>query len=506
MSRGKRYDETPKLNKKKVAATIIAFIVIIMIIVSIKRLLTPSDKNTKEVSSLTTYISVYENNKWGVIDNKGNIIIDVNNDEMIIVPDKNKGIFISTYDIDYENETYKTKVINEKGEEILNDYENVEPIENTDGSTVWYESNILKYKKDEKYGLIDFEGKKLVEPEYDKIYALDGINHSVIIEKEGKKGLVNSNTGEVIIEPNYTEITTVSDTYENGYIVKNSDNKFGIIAGDKTQILEEKYDEIKKVTGNNYYVVVENGKLEVIDLSAKVILNSGFDSIEEIALDNFVIIKNGKYGVINKNGETIISPEYENLKFAFSDYFIAQKDGKYGIISKDGTSKIDFNYEKITYIKSADFFQAEKSDYNTDVIDRDFNVVLDSVIISELNIEDGYLRVRKDDDYKYYNFKFEEKSNKEVLTTNTLFLVKENGKYGYENKDGEKIVDCIYDDAKEQNEFGYCAVNKDGLWGVLKSDGTIIVEPSRDLSDYLYIDFISEWNRYNDLTLNVYTK
>ena len=87
-----------------------------------------------------------------------------------------------------------------------------------------------------------------------------------------------------------------------------------------------------------------------------------------------------------------------------------------------------------------------------------------------------------------------------------MFLVKENGKYGYENKAGQRIVDCIYDDAKEQNAYGYCIVNKDGLWGVLKSDGTVILEPSVDLSENIYTDFIGTWHRYNDSSLNVYTK
>ena len=127
-------------------------------------------------------------------------------------------------------------------------------------------------------------------------------------------------------------------------------------------------------------------------------------------------------------------------------------------------------------------------------------------IVSEINTQRNYIRLRVGEEYKYYNFKFEEKINKEILSTNTLFLVKENGKYGYENKNGERVVDCIYDDAKEQNEFGYCAVKKDGKWGTLKSDGTVVVNPTRNLEEYLYIDFIAEWNRYNDLRLNVYTK
>lgn len=503
--RGRRYDDAPrKLNMKKVIATIIAFIVIIMVILSLKRLLTKEEK-THDVSSLMTYISVVENNKWGVIDNKGNVVIDLTYDEMIIVPDRNEDVFICTQNVDYNNETYETKVIDSTGKSILTEYNNVEPIENNDGSNIWYEENILRFKENGKYGLINFEGKKMIEAEYDNIHALQGIKDSLVIEQNGKKGIINNKTSEVVVKPEYTEIEALSETQE-GYIVKNDAGKYGLIAKDTSTVLDFKYDDIKNISSNNYYVVIENGVQEVVTTNGKVVLTSGFDSVEGIKANDFIIIKNGKYGVINDKGEQIIKPEYEDVKFGTVDSFVAQKDGKVGIIKKDGTVAVDFKYQRINYIESADFFQAEKDNYKTDVITREFNVALEDVIISEMNIEDGYLRVRVGEDYKYYNCKLEEKTSKEVLTTNTLFLVKENGKYGYENKNGERVVDCIYDDAKEQNEFGYCAVKKDGLWGALKSDGTVIVTPSKNLDDYLYVDFISQWNRYNDLRINIYTK
>lgn len=505
-SRGKRYDDVPKLNVKKVFATIIAIVVVIMIIISFRNLLTPKQNLTKDVSTITTYFPVYENNRWGVIDNKGNIVVGLNYDEMVVVPDENKPIFICNYDIDYNNETYKTKILDENENQIFTEYDKIQALENKNNDGIWYDDNVLKYEKDGKYGLIDFEGKEIVKPEYDNIYSLEGIDHSIILEKNGKKGLLNSSTGEIVIDCNYIDIQSISENYENGYIVKNDENKYGIILPDKTVVLENKYDDIKKVTGNNYYVVNENGTLEIIDSSNKVILNKGFDTVENIQLDNFIITKNGKYGVINEKGEEILPAKFEDIKFSFSDYYIVKLNNKYGVVGKDQKNIIDYNYNSINYVTSGDFLVAEKENYKTDIIDRNFNVVLEDIIISELNTEIGYLRIRKDDDYKYYNFKFEEKTNKEILTTNTLFLIKENGKYGYENKDGEKIVDCIYDDAKEQNSFGYCAVQKDGLWGALKSDGTVIVKPTRNLDNYLYIDFISEWNRYNDLTFKAYTK
>ena len=74
------------------------------------------------------------------------------------------------------------------------------------------------------------------------------------------------------------------------------------------------------------------------------------------------------------------------------------------------------------------------------------------------------------------------------------------------NLEGEKIVDTIYDDAKEQNEYGYCAVKKDGVWGVIKSDGTLVLEPSINLDENLFIDFISTWHLYNNQHSNIYTK
>lgn len=66
--RGRRFDNEPKLNIKKVLAFIIAIAVIIMVFLSVKNLLTKEKKN-QSVSVETTYFSVIENNKWGVIDN-----------------------------------------------------------------------------------------------------------------------------------------------------------------------------------------------------------------------------------------------------------------------------------------------------------------------------------------------------------------------------------------------------------------------------------------------------
>ena len=85
MSRGKRYNKR-KLNMKKVFAVIIAIIVIAMFFIGMKELLKGSPKTNEKTFALA-YYTLYENEKWGVIDTRGNIVIKPEYEEMIVIPD-----------------------------------------------------------------------------------------------------------------------------------------------------------------------------------------------------------------------------------------------------------------------------------------------------------------------------------------------------------------------------------------------------------------------------------
>jgi hypothetical protein len=503
--RGRRFDDEPKLNIKKVFATIIAIIVVIMVIISIKNLF-KKDNISSEMNVQTSYFTSYENGKYGVIDNNGNEVIKSNYDEMIIVPNKYKDVFVCTYDVDYNNKTYNTKVLDASGKTILTNYKDVQAIENSDATGFWYEDNILTYKENDLYGLIDFSGKKITEAEYSNIYALSGITKNIVVEKDGLKGIVNTSLGKLVLGCEYSDIKTLVDgTTDSGYIVC-KDGKYGIVGGTGKVLLECNYSEIKNVTGNNMYVVNDGTGLKIIDSALNVIVDGNFDEVVSINGENVIIKKGESYGVINTASEEKIPAQYEDLKFACDTYYIAKKDGLYGIISIDNTVCVDFKYTSISFLNNTNFYQAENSNYTTDIISRTLEVKLAEVIVSELNTEKSYMRIRSNGEYKYYNFNFEEKTNIDVLKSNTLFLVKKDGKYGYVNKNGELIVNYIYDDAKEQNEYGYCAVKKDGVWGVLGQDGTILLKPSVNLDDSLYIEFIGTWHLYSDTDLNIYVK
>ena len=257
MGEGKRYEE-PKLNLKKVFAVILAIVVVIMFIFIIKRILTKDKEQVKVISK--DYFVVFQDNKWGVIDSNGNNIIDPSYEEMITIPNSKNDVFLCIYDVNYETGEYKTKALNSKNEEIFTQYEQIEAISNKDANNnMWYEENVLKVKKDGKYGTINLTGKELTPCQYDNIVAIEGIKNTLKVAKEGKIGVID-NEGKEILSTQYADVTNLGKDNKEGFIVKGEDGKYGIVDYSNQTILETKYEEIAKIHGNDMYVVKQSGK------------------------------------------------------------------------------------------------------------------------------------------------------------------------------------------------------------------------------------------------------
>ena len=111
MSRGKRYNGEAKLNMKKVLAVVIAMLVIVMFVFVIYKLIT-NGKGERMTNDY--YFTSFQDNKYGVINNKGEEVVTPSYQEYIVIPNNKKDIFLCTYDVDYAKNTYKTKALNSK--------------------------------------------------------------------------------------------------------------------------------------------------------------------------------------------------------------------------------------------------------------------------------------------------------------------------------------------------------------------------------------------------------
>ena len=205
------------------------------------------------------------------------------------------------------------------------------------------------------------------------------------------------------------------------------------------------------------------------------------------------------------DGQVKVQPIYDDLEEGKEGSIIATKDAKVGIIDLTGIEKVACQYESIEYNEIADIYIAEDSNFNSNIMDSNYQVKQIG-ILTEMNTDKGYFELRQGDEYKYYNFKFEEKNAVDILPNNTLFISKKDDKYGFVDKNGNVVVNYIYDDATKQNEYGYCGIKKDGKWGAIDNKGNVVIEPTYNLDDYLMIDFIGRWHFGKDINMNYYNQ
>ena len=389
MSRGKRYEE-PKLNLKKVFAVILAIIVIIMSVWIIRDILS-KEGSSRGITS-KTYFAAYQNNKWGVIDENGDIVVDPSYEEMIIIPDSKTDIFLCTYDVNYDTGEYSAKAINSKNEDIFTEYSKVEAISNHDeNNNLWYEENVLKVQKDGKWGMINYEGNIILNTEYDSIQALPGIENAMLVEKDGKYGIAD-NTGRLLLEVAYTEITNLGKTNRDGYIVRDDTGLYGIVDNSNNVILPNQYQEIEKVYGNNLYVVTQDGTQKVVNSSGEDVLTQGFEQISAILKtegQGVIYITGGKYGVMSLTGDVIIQAQYDNLVEAKANVFIATRGDRQGIIDNNNAESVPFNYTSIVYNETADIYIAEDENFNSSIMNNQFQIQQTGILI-ENNTSGGY--------------------------------------------------------------------------------------------------------------------
>lgn len=521
--------------KKKIIVVLSIIILIIGIISMIKYNKNKSKFNyTIEQISEVNYFLLMQNNKYGVINKNGDIVVDPVYD-VVEIPNASKPVFICKGNYDQNSGEYNIQVFNDKKEPILYQYYTVEAIKlNNVESNGNYEKSVLKYKSDNKYGLIDFSGNKITDAIYDSIEGFNYREGILLVKKSDKYGIINIK-GASIIKPKYDEIlcdeyyTTDSKYDKSGYIVGTKTDKgmrYGYIDGIKRkQILKNEYNDIYRITdkiddNNIYLVAFKDGKAGVYQNKKKIINNEYEDILYDANNDLLTLQKTSKQGVSKFDGTTIIPIEYDNIFFA-GEYINAQKGDKIDIYNFDGTKE---NSEYISRKSVADkkYEIVSTSDDKYKIINNENNKVIDDNYQYVQYLFKNYFSVTKDNKYgiidsdgnTILDFKYnivrllensnviqviDDKSNIELLDENlkSIIKIKDANIYTYDNyfkvysddsvqyfdKSGKKLESK---DVFPNNKlFAYKEKNK---WGFKDKDGNIVVKPIYDM--------VTEFNEY----------
>ncbi len=469
------------------------------------------------------YFTLRKDNLYGVIDRSGNIIIDPTYDD-VKIPNPEKPVFVC-----YEGED--TKVLNENKEEILTDYDKVEPIQlkNTVDDLI-YEKSVLKYQEDGKFGLIDFEGKRITKPIYDSIDSLNYKEGQLLVKQDGKTGVINIK-GNTLIDIKYDQINvdgyyTKEGGYNySGYIVSTTTDqgyRYGYINYDGKLLLEPNYNQLSRVTqiqdNNNAYIIcAENGRYGVIKNDENIIPNE-YQSIEYDEGNNlFTIEKGKKYGIANIEGNIIVPTEYSQIDitgvylYATNDQGVVvyNSDGtqanidtniaiintsnekykiridnsngtKYGVIDKEGQQVIDEKYNYIEYLFD-DYFIASTENSKLGIIDDKDNVKVEinndllqriegTDIIQTMTASDNVTRL-----YDRGLNKICEMANANIEVKDNYIKISNNEETRYFSKDGKELKNT---DVYPNNTL--FAKNENGKWGFTNKNGDIVVEAKYD--------------------------
>ena len=365
------------------------------------------------------YFVIKNENKYGIMNKKGETIIEPNYDN-IKIPNPVKSVFFC-----YQDDNIN--IVNEKNEKIFTQYTNVEPLRLKNiSSDLMYEKSVLKYEENGKYGLMDFNGKKITKAIYDEIDTLQFKEGELLVKSNEKYGVINIK-GHTLVKSKYDKIDvdkyyTEENQYRNsGYIVCNTTTdgyRYGYVNIDGKETLETKYNELYRIT----------------DIQS--------DDVYIIAADN------GKYGMF-RNNKQIIKNDYQSLIYNEENNLVtALKGKKYGVIDLNENIIVPFQYNQIDI--TGKYIYAVSSDEKVTVFDK-------SGKESSINSNVAILDVQNTN-YQIY-----------IETTNdvTLYNIYENSNKKTKNK--YTYIEYLYD-----NYFIVC--NSYGKLGIIDADENVKVE------------------------------
>ena len=412
------------MKKKHIVGIIIISIIIIATVgvFIAKKVIEDGKKYEIEKVDNYEYFTLKADNKYGVINKEGKQIINTEYTN-VIIPNPQKPVFIC-----YTSNS--TKVLNQNGEEIFTEFKSIEPIKLKNiASSLMYEKSILTYKENEKFGLINLEGKKLTKAIYDKIEGLPYKEGELLVQKEGKYGVINLK-GKELIKPQYDQINV--DGYSNdengyknaGYIVGNKTEegyRYGYIDINGKMLLELEYNEIQRITdvkeNDIYLIAAKNGQYGLFKNKEQVIGNE-YQSITYNQTDETLILqKTKKFGVANLDGKIIIPVEYKQIDSIGMYIYATNEDGTEKVYTKDGTE-----------------VQADSNIAILETSNENYKIKIDNTNGTVYSIIDKNDNTITKQNYSYIEY-----------LSDDNFIVSLDGKLGVINSNNEIKIDIKYD-------------------------------------------------------------
>lgn len=481
------------------------------------------------------YFLLKQDGKTGVIDRSGNIVIDVKYDD-IKIPNPQKDVFVC-----YSGDNSQT--LNSQKEQILTNYQNVEPIRLQNiASNLMFEKSVLSYKENDKYGLINFQGKKITKPIYDEISGLSYKEGELLVKQNDKYGVINikghklidieydkiavdgyytnddgykyagyiittitqegyrygyiNYNGKLILKPEYNELSRITDIMdnENAYLLCAKNGQFGVNKNEK-EIVKNEYQSISYDKTNELLVAEKSKKYGIASLDGKIIVPAQFLQIDVIG--NYLYAKNEQGTIVydNQGKETnmdtnisILNTENEKYKIKIDN----QNETKYGLITKEGKELIEEKYSYMEYLYN-DYFIVSNENSKLGVVDNKDAVKIPIENDSVQKVEGtDLIQAVVANTTKLYNKTMNnicEMENATVEVNSDYIKIYNDKQIQYFSKDGKELKNT---DTYPNNEL--FSKQENGKWGFANKNDSMVVEAKYDK--------VTEFNEYGYAAVN----
>lgn len=255
--------------------------------------------------------------KWGVANHKGKIIIPIKYDHFLLIDN-----YIQA------EKDQKTLFFNLSGKKIRKKFD-------------WSEKiilpNLTKFQRNNKWGILDADNHEIIPPDYDKLIYQQTVD-AILAIKDKKYGLFTTQ-GEEIAACEYDAFDPYSTYFEthHSFVVQKNGRKGLINFKLRKEVVPCEYEEIGNFfagTDRTLFKLRKDGNVGAVDHTGKMMIPPIYKTVKEVASQGYFVVTDyyDKTGIMNLKGEVLIPLEYQSAYTDYSNPFILKKNDKWGLL------------------------------------------------------------------------------------------------------------------------------------------------------------------------------
>ncbi|MCR9290674.1 MAG: WG repeat-containing protein [Bacteroidetes bacterium] len=292
------------------------------------------------------------------------------------------------------------------------------------------------------------------------------------IKKDKKWGLIDAD-GKIVLQPNYDAI---GEFKSYGYAVMQRDGKVGMLNSQGEEVIEPKFDDLK-VLDSTMIAVMTRRRWVVVNLKGHVILNAGYERAKALNKAFLAYSINQKWGVVDIRGNSIIEPRFDDISIVKNQYFQTRNEEGLGLMTGTGQEILKPSNDEIQIYNSTLFFFKKGNHWGA--VDQNGSLVLNPIYDRFAKISDDFLKLVYGENTSLFSIQ-----NNKTLTnggfdayyplTKDYVIVKKNRSLGLIDAHGNKLLPANFNEIQVYHENLF-RVNFNGRWGIVDVTNTVVI-------------------------------